>query len=398
MTARILCAAAILIAAVTPLHAALGRVQSCSEREIARAADALDVARNVLLAFPIGDGTETKVSPEVQRAIAAMKARLGDFIAAYMRCAPIERDAAAIEADLFRLGPAGDEVPPYSGRYGAQLKFAVKQWRDHPRIIGIVPSFAIECGSDAMLFVFRDDGAAWREALRWHSPPYGQVSGAWWSFDYAISPVDEQDRWFVVAKSIAPWCSSTWSEIRYAALRPAHAGSAPGILYQAKDPIWWGGDDLGTISADRDTLEVRFHAGSIDLDVPDRLWIRRFMVEGDRVRRVDPVTSSPQDFADEWIVRPWSEMVHWSASPSLSRWHDRLRRMRHFAYDSIRRCGERSDRVQVGLRSEKDDAPCFLRVEGQSHYVMTAVSPSADPACDGVNLLETRGLAPDKNP
>jgi len=73
----------------------------------------------------------------------------------------------------------------------------------------------------------------------------------------------------------------------------------------------------------------------------------------------------------------------------VRQWHQRLRKMRHFSYASVRGCGDRSDRVQVGLRDENDTA-YFLLVEGEPRYAMTAVSTRSDPACDGVNLLETR--------
>src|SRR5258708_27056827 len=72
----------------------------CSDAEILRRGDAVDAARKALLALPIGDGSETDVSPEGRQAIAAMKQRLADFVIAYFRCAPADPDPQATERDL----------------------------------------------------------------------------------------------------------------------------------------------------------------------------------------------------------------------------------------------------------------------------------------------------------
>src|SRR5262249_29215074 len=156
--------------------------------------------------------------------------------------------------------------------------------------------------------------------------PYKEVSGAFGSFDFAISPADGARRWFVVAKSVKPWCSSTWSTIRYAALRPSPGRLSPRVLYAAEDVIWWGSEDLGEIAAGPADFTVRFHAGSMDLGIHSRVWLRHFAVHGDVVRRIPPVAVSARDFADEWINSPWQDAASWTAPerrPRLAALHAR---------------------------------------------------------------------------
>src|SRR5262249_17774014 len=73
---------------------------ACSNEEVAGAGEAVNDARQALLALPVGDGMETDVSPEARRAIATMKERLAAFVAASMSCAPADPDPQAIEREL----------------------------------------------------------------------------------------------------------------------------------------------------------------------------------------------------------------------------------------------------------------------------------------------------------
>src|SRR6185437_14856484 len=99
-----------------------------------------------------------------------------------------------------------------------------------PGLITVVARFGIECGDDAMLMIFERRGNAWVETLRTTGAPYETVAGGWGTFGYGISPRDRDGHWFVVTKNIAPWCSSTWSEIRYAVLRPGADARHPRTL------------------------------------------------------------------------------------------------------------------------------------------------------------------------
>jgi hypothetical protein len=391
-------ALAVTIAAALVAWVCAARAASCPTGDITQAAAAVDRARAALLALPIGDGLQTSVSHDARRAIAAMKASLADLANAYMACAPLNETPETIERDLSRLAHAfalenrayrNDELPKEAYHYGFELTFAVKAWPDHPGVIGIVADFSIECGSDAVLLVLSSTGAHWKEALRWQSKPYAKVSGALGSFDYAISPPDSSGGWYVVVKNIAPWCSSTWSTISYAVLRPVARSVKPRTIYAGEDSIWWGGEDFGQLTVGRNEFELRFHAESIDTGVHNRVWIRHFEIVGDSIERIPPFALSARDFADEWIVSPWQEAAQWSAADArtaLEPRHERPHEIHYFSYDAVRRCSDRPDHYQVGLLDEGDQAPYYLHIVGENAYKVTAVSASPDAACDGEDL------------
>jgi hypothetical protein len=381
------------LALLVATSAAMGRGATCSKSAVAAAAKRVDTARAALLALPVGDGSQTDVSPRARRAIAAAKARLGDFVTAYMRCASQDSDPKLLELELSALArpsTRADEVPKEAGLYGQELWFAATKPTSQPRLVAITASFSIECGGDAMLLVFAPDHGTWREALRWQSKPYRTVAGAFWSFGYALSPPDRLGRWFVVTKSVSPWCSSTWSTITYSILRPLPHRREPRALLTGADSIWWGAEDFGTLTARPTSVDLRFHAGSIDLGILNRLWIRHFSVVGDAVRRVQPVALSPADFVDEWIVSHWRDASAWSAKQktgTLRPLHRRLHKLHSFDYVSVHRCSDRPDHHQIELAHE-DDPPYYFHVLGQAAYELSAIATKPDAACSGKNLIE----------
>ncbi len=69
---------------------------------------------------------------------------------------------------------------------------------------------------------------------------------------------------------------------------------------------------------------IEFMQRSIDGVVFNRKAIRHFLIERDRVRRVEPVALSPRDFVDEWLTRSWGESEGWSSFPEALGWHKKL--------------------------------------------------------------------------
>lgn len=398
MPIKLLLISALLFA----LGASAASATTCDKDDIKRAAERVDDARRVLLALPVGDGLETRVSSKARQAIVSMKSRLGDFVDTYMRCAPLDVAAETIERELSDLAHAvtlenrvyeNGELPKEAWNYGFQLGFEVKTWDRGRRLIGIVANFQIECGSDATLLVFADEGA-WREVMRWQSKPYDKVSGAFGSFDYALSPINDAGEWYVVAKNIAPWCSSAWSFVRYAVLRPTVKSIALKVLYTGNDSIWWG-DDNGQLTVDKGDFDLRFHSWSIDPVVHNRVWIRHFSVTGDKVRRIQPVAVSPRDFADEWVTSAWEEASRWSPKKAIHRLkslHEKLHALA-FEFGSIHRCLDRPDHYQVELQREDEHwnyrSSYFLHVIGATDFSMENVLTSPAAVCDGEDILGT---------
>ncbi len=370
---------------------------SCGSPAIDHAAAKVREARVALGALPIYENSgPTSLTPQAQAVISEMKTHLRDFLDAYMRCLPPNFDTAGTQDDLGRRFEQREVEPIGAVHYGDHLTFSMQRPAGHPDLVAITANFAIECGTDTVLFLFSSEGGSWSEILRWQSRPYPEINGAFASFSYGVSPPDELGHWFVVTKTVAPWCSSTWSVIRYSVLRPRADRVTPRVIYDADDPIWWGGEDFGQLNVDRNSFDLRFHADSIDLGIHSRLWIRHFAVEGDEVRRVAPIALSPRDFVDEWMTSPWNQASSWSrteARPALKSWHERLQALRpteYYAYGAIRRCGDGAARYQVELKSDAPDRDVYLQLEeSPSAFDMIAVGAKPDPSCGGPDLLDS---------
>lgn len=382
--------------------------KSCSQPGVIRTAAQVDAARAELLRLPIGDGLQTDIPPAAQQAISSMKRALGNFVNEYMHCASERADGKKVQSDMstlvhtFQL-PSGEysneQLPPDSGKYGFELWFEVRATRD-PKLISIRADFSIECGGDTVLFVFAPDGDSWREVLRWQSKPYDTVAGGTMAFDYGISPQDEAHGWYVVVHNIAPWCSSTWSSIRYQVLRPTAEPLQPKVILSNSDFMWWGNEDYGKVVVGKNEFDLRFHSNSIDGGVHNRIFIRHYSVLGDTVRRTQLVAVSPRDFVDEWIVSPWEEASRWSEKSSLTHLQQAHKMMSPnkkgthalLEYDSIYRCSD-GKRYQVGLGEMSEPKfdnkkSVYFFVKGDEPFTMVGVSEVPDPKCGGANLLE----------
>ncbi|HLK19648.1 MAG TPA: hypothetical protein VKT81_11855, partial [Bryobacteraceae bacterium] len=125
-------------------------------------------------------------------------------------------------------------------------------------------------------------------------------------------------------------CASSWHPVYYRVWRVDFPESR--LLIDRTESAYLRGDVFIVGSIGQDAREsnppidvlVEFAEASADSRVHNREAIRHFLIEGDAVRRVDPVALSPHDFVDEWLTRPWEESAAWSASPALRRWHQDL--------------------------------------------------------------------------
>jgi hypothetical protein len=309
----------------------------------------------------------TDVNARESAAIAAMKTRLKAYVAATVRCGA--GDPKLLETLLAAAAP--------------QLRFDVR--RLGPALIGVTASFGIQCGSDTLLAVFAPKDGIWLPVLQLQSAPYKKVSGAWDMFDYALSPPDKTGHWFVVTKTVAPWCSSTWSSIRYGVWRPGRAKAS----FQATDPIWWGNEDYGRLALGTNDFTLRFHAESIDDGRHNREWVRHFAIDGGKVMRIAPFADSPQDFVEEWVQSDWKQARAWTA-PAIQALVKDVQAEFHAKpygnYKSIRRCG--GDTVEIEVEPAGTTGSLFFQVAGAKDFRLVGLANAADPRCAGKNLFD----------
>lgn len=201
----------------------------------------------------------------------------------------------------------------------------------------------------------------------------------------------------VLALSNSSGCASAWHGVTYRVWRLEPAGQK--LLLDRSEFAWLrtGTYIVGSIGqryGERfvDVL-VEFTEQSIDMGVHNREAVRHFVIDGDRVTRVDPVALSPRDFVDEWLTRPWDESSHWSASADLSRRYRSFHDVTGGDYVGGRfgetlRCGT-PDLWQVAVapldaKKNFDELPelyFLVRWRPPYHFTMVEVSQHRWPRC-----------------
>lgn len=363
----------------------------CS-RSAASAGAAVRAARAELAAIRLGE-METEVPPSTGQAIERVKDRIRGFVAARMACAPAGPEPEALAAAMTAEGGQARPDPafPVADRHGERLSYEVLRVPRHPRMLAVVTTLAINCGSDSMLILYRHESGRWRETMVRRSPPYQEIKGGWEDLRFAVSPPDAQGRWFVATASTTPWCTSAWHGLPYELARPGPSPERPRVFFRDKSIIYLGDEADLTLRAERDSFELRHTGASIDPAVHNRRHLRRYSVRGETVRRVQPVAENVRDFVDEWIVSPWSEAKDWSApDPALAGSHGRLHPDRYALLDefaSIRSCGGSLTQLEIGA---PEGPGWFFLVRGSEAgpWRMERVARQAKAECSGADRFQ----------
>lgn len=135
---------------------------------------------------------------------------------------------------------------------------------------------------------------------------------------------------FVMTLGNAWGCASAWHPVYYRVWRIDSSGSKNLIdeseFAWLRTGIYIVGSIVQDWKDDNSPVDVliEFTQRSIDGGVHNREGVRHFLIDGDRVRRVDPIALSPRDMVDEWLTHSWSESSAWSASSALQAWHRKL--------------------------------------------------------------------------
>lgn len=380
--------------------AAAAQAPACSLEMVKSAGAAVRAARTELMAIPL-EPDAALVPPAASSRIERVKDRLRDFVRSQMACAPASPDVEALAAamaarsDFLNAATSGPPSPEPRDRHGTALDYAVRRVDSHPDLLAVVATFAIKCGSDSMLMLYRRESGRWRELMVRRSEPYSEIRGGWQDLRFAVSPRDPQGRWFVATVSTTPWCTSAWQGMPYALARPGPAPDRPNVFFKGRSTIYLGDEADLDLRAEAGAFEIRHDGSSLDPDILVRRHVRRYSVAGESVSRAHPVAESVRDFVDEWIVSPWTEAKGWSGpDPDLARVHARLhpgadRPLREFA--AIRACGGGLAQIEIG----SDDGPGWffiVRDHREAPWRMERSSREASAGCTGPDSL---GKTPD---
>ncbi len=253
----------------------------------------------------------------------------------------------------------------------------------------------IECGFDesAYLYSWTDEG--WRRVWQTEQNKYTEKDYKPQSIEAVmISPYSETNDYLLLTLALESWCSSNWHDVYYRAFR-----LGPDLLAA---PLVEGGEwaYLGVYfpiqgSVTRDDVLVEFTIRSIDAGVHSRKAVRHYRIDGDQVRRTDPLALSPRDFVDEWLTHDWIEAAFWSESAnrgSASDWHKKLHKdlvAGEFVYPTMH-CADAPEVWQVGVDFSDPPTPpdaepkgtyFLVRWRPPYRFTMVEVSDRPSPAC-----------------
>jgi hypothetical protein len=380
---------------------AAGGALACTSAQVAAPGEAVRTARAALMRIPLGE-MDTLVRPDAQRAIEATKDRIVAFVTVVMACTESGTAPATIQRLLAARGDAFEDRTVYTennlppDRHGSGLSYEVARVPGHPRMLAVVARLAIECGDDAVLLLFQRRARAWAPVLIRRSPPYREVSGAFGTYRYAVSPPDSRGRWYLATVRRPPWCTSAWSSLYYEFSRPGRTPARPNIFFRASAGDYAGYDDRVTLRAEPARFRLAHDGGFFDPGILIRRHVETYAVAGNRVSRIQPVALNVRDFVDEWLSRDWVEASGWSG-PGLAAVHRRLGAGRdgslYLEQGPIRRCGSGLHQVEIDPRQAdpngRDPPPWYFLVRGNGPYRLEGATRSQWTRCRGPDLAPT---------
>jgi hypothetical protein len=228
-----------------------------------------------------------------------------------------------INQDLKRVDAQGSrDDENWLGSVG-QVRFSSESG-----LLIVTTALGILCQYDESAYVYERVNGHWQRVLESEQNDYSpkkytpqQIMAVHVSRSFIGGPA------FVMTLGNGSGCASSWHSIYYRVWRVDL--SAAKLLIDGSELAFLRVDTYaeGSIGQDRtqansppDVL-IEFTQAGID---GVREGIRHYLIDGDQVRRFDPVALSPRDFVDEWLRRPWSDSAIWSASPDLRRWRPKL--------------------------------------------------------------------------
>jgi hypothetical protein len=313
---------------------------------------------------------------------------------------------AAMRRQLASAGIAEKEAVTTSGPPAEQPDIddpgfndvnVVLTWKPElPGMLFVTGTVGVRCGGDQAVYGYRFDANGWARVITDH--PASDFGYGWSTLE--VSDADSQGRRLLLTHRSSVQCASTWMRMTYSVFRMASdAASPPVSLLSGVHGFWMGNEDDGLVFALKpEELIIELLDSSIDGGIHNRTQIHRYnFVDG--VKRLEPVALQPQDFAEEWLTQPWSEMRSMSL-PETQKWHGKYHNQAG-EYSNVVPCAAEPDRWSIGFQipdiegkalAEPLEVYFLVRELGNYRFEMEAVSDDQFKECPG------KGDASDKHP
>lgn len=305
-----------------------------------------------------------------------------------------ELEAAGLTGPDGSGASTADTDDSYFGGFGG-VDVKLTRFPEMPDSLFATAGVSVPCGQDETVYKYDFDAGSRKRVLENHLKSIWGSTGT----ELQLSDPDPQGNRLLLIHRISVQCASSWMGMAYSVYRLGYLPGIPEPLLSGEHGFWLGNDGPEFVLKP-DEMTMEFLDSSVDVGVHNRTQIHRYNLESG-VQRLDPVAFQPQDFAEEWLTRPWSEMQSRSA-PETKEWHTKIHADFVLAdYSDVVPCLYRTGRWLIALDishiGEKElakplGAYFVVRELGNYHYQMEAVSDSRPEGCPGT------GSASEKHP
>jgi hypothetical protein len=237
---------------------------------------------------------------------------LTDFVSQGDKLSP------ALAADLAKANLAIDTAPPKEdGPEGIGFGYAALEFIRFPELPDMVflnASASIPCGADEAIYAYKFDAARWKRVLDVRRKAMGNAK-------LKLSEPNASGRRLVLVNWTSQQCWSSWMTTYHTVYRLDWENGIADQLLSETNGFYFN-DEGPLFALSPSGLSVEYSSHSVDSSVHHRTVLRRFEF-APAVHRVDPIALQPQDFVEEWLTAPWSE-VQSSSLPAVASWHPKI--------------------------------------------------------------------------
>jgi hypothetical protein len=283
---------------------------------------------------------------------AAFKEALRDWIESRLPSSrsAFDSDLSHLQAKLREtLWRTGLMQPDGSDEYGHVSRMEISQPAEYPEALSVVVGVTVPCGFDDSFYLYDYSQGSRNRVLESNGSRQHDESIS----DIYYSTPDEMGSHLILTLRYGVQCGSSWNGLSYDLYRLGANSEAAVPIFSGEHGIWFGAEHPCQARLAPHELLMELRDRSIDAGIHNRTHVLRYEIKPDFVERVDPVALQPQDFVDEWLSRPWSEMESRSSAAGrekLQQWHDFL--SGDFVSGDlslVQSCAEKPDHWQISV-------------------------------------------------
>jgi hypothetical protein len=242
-------------------------------------------------------------------------------------------------------------------------------------LIAVELSLGIPYDTDSMLLLFRHDGARWRTVFDREENDYPSIGDALGSFQWKISPPDEEGAFLILTTAISPSPASSWQRLTYTVDRIVPWSDAARAIDHRECSIYLN-DDLETHVSPHG-YGLRFSAENIEPGFT-QTRVLEYRLDGEEAVRIEPIAELPQAFVQEWLSLPEGEAMRWSDVPRIDPGEG------YQSWGPIRQCADGLWQVRLDLTDLESDEyqSAYFIVEGENErFRLREIRDEPRPGC-----------------